>query len=441
MTAAPLDEQLEAALKGTMCARCESEPQVIALGFFYWPEAPPQTHAYRCNCGLGEDGLPIEPVLMKRGSDQGPRRRLGEMTLARMDKGVAPAHLLTREDIQAYINPKATDAEAEVFLRFCHAMDVNPFINEAYLIKYDETAKAAIVLGIATLLKRASRNPGYKGYESGVIVEKGGELEELQGSMYGSEQKLVGGWAIMHNDAWAKPMHVTVKLEEYMKMRQGKPMAQWGVMPGTMIEKTALSQGLRRMYPDEIGAVYEDVTSSGVTIEVSEAPGQEAAEAIEEPAPPSVTTSEGEPANPRTGEILDDPLKVCPRHKVEWRPPQFKHGSPFHPVKGDSKLCVQRAVFQDKLVKVSKLEDGPLNDYLKDHYDGATKSRLTPEQLLEAIAYFEGQDTELEDPPAEEPADHSAQSEDNGGPLPKLTEEQRIAMDEGKELTPQSELP
>lgn len=194
-------------------------------------------------------------------------------------------------EIKQFISPKATEAEAYIFLRFCQAQGLNPFINDAYLIKYDANAKASIVIGIQALLKRAESNPNYSGYQSGVVVLRDGKPVELQGSLvYSESDTLVGGWAEIRRKDWEKPTKVTVSLKEYNKRQ-----AQWNERPATMIEKVALAQGLRRVFPQEVGALFE---SHELETEVAEAEDIRVLPAVEQPqdTPPVAQDATPEPA-------------------------------------------------------------------------------------------------------------------------------------------------
>ena len=70
-------------------------------------------------------------------------------------RGTSELQRLTQQDIKDKLCPTATDVEAEIFLRYCQSLGLNPFAQEAYLIKYSRNDPAAIVLGLAGVLKRA----------------------------------------------------------------------------------------------------------------------------------------------------------------------------------------------------------------------------------------------------------------------------------------------
>jgi len=190
------------------------------------------------------------PCLWKR--DEHTKERYGQMVNTAMVR--TPERMpMSVNEIRQFISPLATEAEAYIFLRFCQAQGLNPFINDAYLIKYDAKSKASIVIGIQALLKRAASNPQYTGYQAGVVVLRNGEPVELQGSLvYKDSDVLVGGWAEISRKDWPKPTKVTVSLKEYNKRQ-----AQWNERPATMIEKVALAQGLRRVFPQEVGVLFE----------------------------------------------------------------------------------------------------------------------------------------------------------------------------------------
>lgn len=193
-------------------------------------------------------------------------------------------------EIKQFISPMATENEAYIFLRFCQAQGLNPFVNDAYLIKYDPKAKASIVIGIQALLKRAESNPAYTGYQAGVVVLRNGEPVELQGSLvYKDSDVLIGGWAEVRRKDWTAPLKVTVNLKEYNKRQ-----AQWTEKPATMIEKVALGQGLRRAFPQEVGRLFE---RQELETEVGEVEGiVVTAQETTPPQPPQQPSEAQEPA-------------------------------------------------------------------------------------------------------------------------------------------------
>ena len=82
---------------------------------------------------------------------------------------------LSVDIIKREICPKATNLEAAQFLRLCQYMGLNPFIRDAYLIKYGDNP-ATMVTGKDAFTKRADSHPQYAGMESGVVVMRGEQL-------------------------------------------------------------------------------------------------------------------------------------------------------------------------------------------------------------------------------------------------------------------------
>ena len=66
---------------------------------------------------------------------------------------------------------KATDAELFVFVEMCIAHKLNPYLREAYLVKYSATEPAQMVVGKETFTQRAEMNPDFDGYKPQRIFE------------------------------------------------------------------------------------------------------------------------------------------------------------------------------------------------------------------------------------------------------------------------------
>ncbi len=87
-----------------------------------------------------------------------------------------------------------TDQEVVMFLELCKAQKLNPFVKDAYLIKYGNQA-AQIVTGKDVFIKRAYENPNFDGMRAGVVIlKKDGSLEYREGSLKLANETLVGGW-------------------------------------------------------------------------------------------------------------------------------------------------------------------------------------------------------------------------------------------------------
>ena len=183
----------------------------------------------------------------------------------------APADLSV-QTIKKYINDKATDEEAYVFLQLCKARGLNPFVGDAYLIKYNHTKPATMVVGKDAFLKRAESHVQYDGFEAGIILESGDDykaVDERDGTFYSKNEKenIVGGWAKVYRKDQTHPVVVKVTYSEYVGIsgQTGRPNKTWDSKPATMIRKVALVQALREAFPSELSGMY-DQSEMGVEV-------------------------------------------------------------------------------------------------------------------------------------------------------------------------------
>lgn len=150
-----------------------------------------------------------------------------------------------------------TDGEVMMFMSLCRYQHLNPFLKEAYLIKFGSNDPATIVTGKDVFTKRADANPNYKGKKAGIVVQKeDGTVEEREGTMVLPGEKLVGGWAkVFIKDK--EPEYQSVSFDEYAgRKKDGKLNSQWSKKPATMIRKVAVVQALREAFPDRFQGLY-----------------------------------------------------------------------------------------------------------------------------------------------------------------------------------------
>ena len=177
---------------------------------------------------------------------------------------------LNTETVLRYLCPDATIEEALMFLQVCKIKNLNPFSpGEVFLIKYDKTQPASIVVGKYAFTKKADQHPDYRGYQAGIIVlTTDGKIEEREGTFYlpkGRNAKadevfetLLGGWARIKR-ANREDVVIKVALHECIRYkRDGQPNRSWAEQPATMIQKTAVVRGLRDAFPAELGGLYEE---------------------------------------------------------------------------------------------------------------------------------------------------------------------------------------
>ncbi|KAF5053577.1 RecT family protein [anaerobic digester metagenome] len=175
-------------------------------------------------------------------------------------------------------NGDVTNQEVVMFLNLCKAQHLNPFLREAYLIKFG-SQPATIVTGKEVFTKRARRNSDFAGYEAGIIVQnETGELEYRIGTLHLANEQIVGGWAKVHIRGYECPVESSVSFDEYCLKKDNKPASNWASKPGTMIRKVALVQALREAFPEDLQGMYsaeEAETVIDSTIQLDETPVQE----------------------------------------------------------------------------------------------------------------------------------------------------------------------
>lgn len=170
---------------------------------------------------------------------------------------------LTPSVVQNYIvgnNNNITQQEFYLFAQLCKARKLNPFLREAYLIKYSDKQAAQIVVGKDVIVKRAVKHPMYDGKESGVIVEdKDGNIKERIGCFVAQSEKLVGGWCKVYRKDWNHPEYMSVSLDEAAQHRaNGELNSNWINKPATMVEKVAKVRALREAFVEEFSGLYEE---------------------------------------------------------------------------------------------------------------------------------------------------------------------------------------
>jgi phage recombination protein Bet len=208
---------------------------------------------------------------------------------------------LSFSDVRRYLvsgGGDVTDKEVMMFLEQCKFRGMNPFLREAYLIKYrtQDDKPAQIVTGKDYFTRKAAENPACEGWRAGIIVSKeNGEIEEREGMFYLKDKEtLVGGWAEVYRTGW-HPMKVTVAFDEYQKMRWDSklkkqvPQSTWASMPATMIRKVPLVQALREAFPEMFGGLYAPEEMDVRMHELDETPVPQEGETYE-----GVVVDEGE---------------------------------------------------------------------------------------------------------------------------------------------------
>lgn len=127
---------------------------------------------------------------------------------------------------------KCNESQQKQFINICQSFGLNPFKREIYAVKYGENFN--VIVGYEVYLKRAERTGKLDGW--GVSFEgQGGNMTAI---------------LTIHRKDWTHPFTYEVYLSE---CTSGKNL--WATKPKTMLRKTAIGQGFRLCFPDELGGL------------------------------------------------------------------------------------------------------------------------------------------------------------------------------------------
>ena len=87
---------------------------------------------------------------------------------------------------------KLTEQEAVLFVQLCKYQQLNPFVGEAYAVKFNDDFQ--MIVGYDTYKRRAEENPDYRGKSSGIVVKRGSEYIKKRGCCVYPGESLIGGW-------------------------------------------------------------------------------------------------------------------------------------------------------------------------------------------------------------------------------------------------------
>ena len=188
-------------------------------------------------------------------------------------------------------NGKVTDPEIVNFISLCKFNMLNPFLNDAYLVKYDDKTPASMITSKEAFMKRGDGNENYAGFQAGVIVMRNNEPVEVEGSFTLQTDTLLGGWCKVFRKDRKVPIVSRVSFAEF-----NKGQSTWKAMPATMIRKVAIANAFREAFPNMAG-MY---TADEVQPEYQEQPGDDngasAAAAVET----AMTEQKQKPGAPMT---------------------------------------------------------------------------------------------------------------------------------------------
>lgn len=164
---------------------------------------------------------------------------------------------LTPEIVKKYICDKANDQEVYFFLELCKSQELNPFMKEAFLIKFG-SEPASMVVAYQVFIKRAEKNPAYNGFKAGIIILDGDKkITYREGAFYLDAEQILGGWCEVYRRDRSTPYRIEVAFNEYVGRKgDGTINRQWSTKPATMIRKVPIAQAHRDAFPDELGRLY-----------------------------------------------------------------------------------------------------------------------------------------------------------------------------------------
>lgn len=205
-------------------------------------------------------------------------------------------------------NKALTDQEIALFINLCKYQGLNPFVNEAYAIKFGDDFQ--MVIGYDTYKRRAEENPAYRGRKSGIVVLRGEQVVLKEGTCLYPSEKLIGGWCRVYRESHGNIVedYKEVSLEEY-----DKKQANWNSKPATMIEKVAVSQALRSAFPKDFSGLY-----TAEELPIQEEPGDR----------PPQATQEGH-VDLETGEIDTSQLVTSDQRKIIFDRAKMAYGGEY----------------------------------------------------------------------------------------------------------------
>lgn len=245
--------------------------------------------------------MAVKNQLSTKKATPAPQNKIAKFMAGGMEIQLTPE--IVRNYLVSGTKENVTMQEVSMFINLCKYSGLNPWLREAYCIKYG-SEPATMVIGKEAFMKRAEADPNYDGFAAGIIIqdEEGG-IEYRNGTMYTKEEQILGGWAEVWRKDRSHSTRAEVSMEEYAgRKKDGSMNGQWSKKPATMIRKVALVQALREAFPKALGGLY-----------TAEEQGQEEPETTSAPV-----------MDQDTGEILDaeivTPQAPAPQEAAEEDP-------------------------------------------------------------------------------------------------------------------------
>lgn len=148
-------------------------------------------------------------------------------------------------------NGQVSEQDIVQFISICKFNQLNPFLNEAYLVKFGQQP-AQMIVSKEAFFKRADASEQYEGFKAGIILIRDNQIVEVEGCFFNEKtDTLVGGWCEVYRSDRKFPIVAKVNLSEY-----DKKQSIWNEKKSTMISKIAKVQALREAFPAQLGAMY-----------------------------------------------------------------------------------------------------------------------------------------------------------------------------------------
>lgn len=159
---------------------------------------------------------------------------------------------LSEKIVTDYLTRGSNVPRADIvqFIAICKYNRLNPFLSEAYLVKYGDKP-AQMIVSKEALMKRAESCHSFDGLQAGLILKRGSNIVEEEGAFQLPGDTLLGGWARVYRKDRKYPSTARAPFNEY---NTGKSL--WAGKPATMIRKVAIVQALREAFPTQLGAMY-----------------------------------------------------------------------------------------------------------------------------------------------------------------------------------------
>jgi len=175
-----------------------------------------------------------------------------------------------------------TMKEVMSYIKLCEFNRLNPYLKEAYIIKWASSKQAKVFVGKDVFFKRADKYPEYDGMESGLYVIPYGASDfiERPDSFYvfnGDDEKndrIVGAYAKVYRKDRKFPTYCAISYGQHALYKNPdtgtwEQNKTWARMPASMASKVAKVRALREAFPNNFSGMYiaEEIMDSQDIIE------------------------------------------------------------------------------------------------------------------------------------------------------------------------------